>query len=122
VLVVDDNVDAAESAAMLLRLGGHRVRTVYDGPSVLPAMREFRPAVVLLDISLPGMSGYDVAREIRGLPEFASVIIAAMTGFGQEEDRRRAIATGFDCYLTKPLDPERLEALVAAPGREAVAS
>ncbi len=114
VLVVDDNVDAAESAAMLLRLWGHEVQTVHDGLSVLQAVRDFGPEIILLDIGLPGMTGYEVAQQLRSQPEFGALVLAAMTGYGQDEDKRRSREAGFDHHLTKPLDPEKLEALVAS--------
>jgi PAS domain S-box-containing protein len=113
VLVVDDNVDAAESIAMILRVSGYDVRCVHDGPSVLPAARSYRPGAVVLDIGLPGLSGYDVARGLRGEPEFRRLPLVAVTGYGQEEDRRRSQEAGFDCHLTKPVDPEALLAFVA---------
>jgi CheY-like chemotaxis protein len=78
-------------------------------------VREFEPEVVLLDIGLPGMTGYEVARQLRAQPEFESLVLAAMTGYGQDEDRRRSREAGFDLHLTKPLDPEKLEAVVASP-------
>jgi CheY-like chemotaxis protein len=112
---VDDNVDAAESIAMILRVSGYDVRCVHDGPSVLPAAKSYRPDVVVLDIGLPGLSGYDVARELRGQPEFKRTPLVAVTGYGQEEDRRRSQEAGFDCHLTKPVDPEALQAFVARP-------
>jgi two-component system CheB/CheR fusion protein len=112
VLVVDDNVDAADSAAMLLRLWGHEVQTVYDGLAVLQAVRDFRPEVILLDIGLPGMTGYEVAQQLRAQPGLGSVVLAAMTGYGQDEDRRRSRAAGFNHHLTKPLDPLTLQALI----------
>jgi signal transduction histidine kinase len=112
VLVVDDNVDAAESAAMLLRYLGHEVEVAYEGPSALGAVSAFRPEVVLLDIGLPGMSGYDVARELRERPEGKGLVLAAVTGYGQEEDRRRSREAGFDCHLTKPLAPAALAAFL----------
>jgi PAS domain S-box-containing protein len=115
VLVVDDNVDAAESTAMLVRLWGHQVRTVYNGPAALVAMRDFRPEIVLLDIGMPGMSGYDVARHLRAEPDYRTVVLAALTGYGQEDDRRRSREAGFDFHLTKPPDPSALEALVTSP-------
>jgi CheY-like chemotaxis protein len=115
VLVVDDNVDAAESIAMILRLSGYDVRCVYDGPSVLKAAKSYRPDVVVLDIGLPGLSGYDVARELREQPEFRRTPLVAVTGYGQEEDRRRSQEAGFDYHLTKPVDPEVLQAFVARP-------
>jgi CheY-like chemotaxis protein len=115
VLVVDDNSDAAQSAALLLRLWGHAVQTVHDGPSVLGAMQTFRPDIVLLDIGLPGMDGYDVARQLRGSSEFQDVVLAAMTGYGREQDQTRSREAGFDFHLTKPLNPDTLEAFIASP-------
>jgi PAS domain S-box-containing protein len=116
VLVVDDNVDAADSIAMILRLTGYDVRCVYDGPSVLEAAKVYRPDVVVLDIGLPGLSGYDVAKKLREQPEFRCTPLVAVTGYGQEEDRRRSKEAGFDCHLTKPVDPFALQAFVARPG------
>jgi PAS domain S-box-containing protein len=115
VLVVDDNVDAAESAAMLLRMWGHLVQTAYNGPAALEAERAFQPEVVLLDIGLPGMSGYQVAEQLRSRPESRALVLVALTGYGQEEDRRRAREAGFNYHLTKPPDPGILEALLASP-------
>jgi PAS domain S-box-containing protein len=116
VLVVDDNVDAAESAAALLSIWGHEARTVHDGLSVLRQVQEFRPEIVLLDIGLPGKNGYDVARELRALPASPVRLIAAMTGYGQAEDRQRSAEAGFDVHLTKPLDLEQLrDLLVSGP-------
>jgi signal transduction histidine kinase/integral membrane sensor domain MASE1/ActR/RegA family two-component response regulator len=108
VLVVDDNVDAAESLAMLLRLQGHTLRTVHDGASVLSAVIEFRPQVLLLDLGLPGKTGYEVAKELR-TTGFADLVIAAVTGYGQEEDRRKTREAGFDYHLVKPVEPATLE-------------
>jgi PAS domain S-box-containing protein len=116
VLVVDDNVDAADSTVALLELWGHRARAVYDGPAALVAAREDRPDVVLLDIGLPGMSGYEVARALRMFEESRGALIAAMTGYGQDEDRRRAAEAGFDLHLTKPLDPAGLRRIVDEAG------
>jgi PAS domain S-box-containing protein len=118
ILVVDDNVDAAESTAMLLRLWGHEVQTVYDGVSVLETVRTFRPEMVLLDIGLPGITGYDVAKQLRQQPQDRRLILAAMTGYGQYDDRRRSQAAGFDFHLTKPLDPNLLATFVAAPSED----
>jgi CheY-like chemotaxis protein len=101
-------------AATLLRLWGHEARTVHDGLSVLQAARDFRPEIILLDIGLPGMTGYEVAQQLRAQLEFPPLLLAAMTGYGQDEDKRRARAAGFDLHLTKPLDPAKLEAVVAA--------
>jgi PAS domain S-box-containing protein len=115
VLVVDDNVDAAESAAMLLRFLGHEVAMAHDGFAALEMVRDFRPEIVLLDLGLPGMSGYDVARTLRALPENKGLVIAAVTGYGQEEDRRRSKEAGIDYHLTKPLAPQTLTAFVDSP-------
>ena len=117
VLVVDDNVDAAESAALLLRMWGHEVHTVHDGLSVSQAVRDFQPEIILLDIGLPGMTGYEVAKHLRAQPALDSLVLAAMTGYGQDEDRRRSQEAGFNFHLTKPLDPSKLEALVAGGTR-----
>ena len=113
VLVVDDNVDAANSIAKILSLFGHEVRCEYDGQSALAAARDYQPDVVVLDIGLPGMDGYEVARRMRALHSTRARIVA-VTGYGQEEDRRRSREAGFDEHLTKPVDPEALQAFVNA--------
>lgn len=115
ILVVDDNVDAAELTATLLSMWGHEVRTLHDGPSVLTATESFQPELILLDIGLPGMSGYDVARELRQRPACKGIVLAAMTGYGQDKDRNKSQEAGFDYHLTKPIDPNLLEAFVAEP-------
>ena len=114
VLVVDDNMDAADSLAMLLRLEGHEVGTRYNGPAALEAARSLRPEVVFLDIGLPGMDGYEVARRLRGQSELGEIFLVAVTGVGQEEDRRRSREAGFDVHLTKPVDPREVARLLAA--------
>ncbi len=116
VLVVDDNVDAAESLADVLRALGHDVRTAHDGPAGLEAAADFRPDVALLDIGLPGLDGYEVARRLRRQPSFRSLVLAAMTGYGQEGDRRKARDAGFDHHLVKPVDPAALAPLLTRPG------
>jgi CheY-like chemotaxis protein len=119
VLVVDDNVDAAETLSMLLELKGHEVRVAHDGPEALRVLGSFRPRLILLDIGLPGMNGYEVARRIRQSEELRGVTLAALTGWGQEEDRRRSREAGFDHHLVKPVDIDALEKLlagVAGPG------
>ncbi len=112
ILVVDDSVDATESLAMLLRTLGHEVRTAHDGSAALEVAATFRPDVVLLDIGLPGMSGYEVARQLRQLPGWEDVFLAALTGYGQEEDRRQALEAGFDAHLIKPTSLDALEQLL----------
>ncbi len=113
ILVVDDNVDAATTLGMLLRLGGHEVLLSHDGPAALEAARSFVPDVVLLDIGLPGLDGYGVARVLRQSPETESALLIAVSGYGQDEDRRRSREAGFDQHLTKPVDFDVLTALLA---------
>ena len=117
VLVVDDNVDNAESLAMLLELGGHDTRTAHDGLAALRAAGAFRPDVVLLDLGLPELNGLEVCRRIRREPWGREMLIAALTGWGQERDRRESEAAGFDVHLVKPVDLETLTRLLAAPAR-----
>jgi CheY-like chemotaxis protein len=114
VLVVDDNLDAAESLVMLLGLDGHEVRMAHSGVEALEAAAVFRPEVVLLDIGLPGMDGYEVARRLREQNDGAETLLVAMTGYGQEEDRRRSRAAGFHRHLVKPVDLNDLRALLAS--------
>ena len=112
-LVVDDNVDGAESLAMLLAIAGHEVRTAYTGPDALTAAADFRPDAVLLDIGLPGMDGYQVAQRLRQQPDLAGAALVAVTGWGSDADKRRAQDAGFDTHLTKPVDPARVESLLS---------
>jgi PAS domain S-box-containing protein len=116
VLVVDDNRDAAESLAMLLRATGHEVRTAHAGPAALEAARAHRPEVVLLDIGLPGLDGYEVARRLRAEPGFKGALLVALTGYGQDEDRRRSQAAGFDLHLVKPVDLATLQDALSRAG------
>ncbi len=104
VLVVDDNVDTAESLALLLRLKGHEVETAHDGPAALKKARSFHPEAVLLDIGLPGLDGYQVASRLRRRRRTARALLVALTGYGQEEDQDLAREAGFDHHLTKPVD------------------
>jgi signal transduction histidine kinase/DNA-binding response OmpR family regulator len=115
ILVVDDNRDAADSLALVLRLMGHEVHVCHDGAGALAATRELRPEVVLLDIGLPEMDGYEVARRLRTDPELNDTLLVAITGYGQEQDLRRSREVGFDHHLVKPVDPATLAALFAAP-------
>jgi CheY-like chemotaxis protein len=113
VLVVDDNKDSAESLAMLLAIKGHEVRTAHDGPAALDSVQAFRPEVVLLDIGLPGMDGFTVARRVRQQSDCEKVCLVALTGYGQEEDRRRTEEAGFDAHMVKPADLDALQALLS---------
>ena len=108
VLVVDDNHDAADSLGMLLKCFGAEVHIVYDGPAALQAMAVYRPVAAFLDIGMAGMDGNEVARRIRQQPEFRDVMLVAVTGWGQAEDRRRTRAAGFDYHLVKPTDADAL--------------
>jgi two-component system CheB/CheR fusion protein len=113
VLVVDDNRDLAESLAMVLRLWGHDVTVAYDGPAALTAARARPPEVVLLDIGLPYLDGFEVARRMRQEPKLRGARIVAITGSGREEDRQRSRDVGIDLHLTKPVDPMDLQPLLA---------
>lgn len=112
VLVVDDNRDAAQSLGMLLKLFGADVRIALNGPDALAALATYKPTVVLLDIGMPGMDGYEVARRIRQQSDLPDVTLIALTGWGQEEDRRRSRAAGFDYHLIKPADVSALQTLL----------
>jgi PAS domain S-box-containing protein len=113
ILVVDDNIDSAESLGLLLRTMGHEVQTAHDGPSALKTAKSFRPEVVLMDIGLPGMSGHDVGRKLRDMSETKDSLLIAQTGWGQDEDRRRSTEAGFDFHFVKPVDPQALQELLA---------
>lgn len=118
VLVVDDNEDTAWSFAMLLRAFGHEVRTAHDGPSGLEAALDERPDVVFLDIGLPGLDGYEVARRLRRRPELAAAVLVAVTGYGQDDDLRHSREAGFDHHLVKPARLEEVQAILSsAAGR-----
>lgn len=112
VLVVDDNVDAASSLAMMLRIMGNEVRTAFDGQEAVEATGEFVPDVILLDIGMPRLNGYQACRRIRELYPDRNVLVIALTGWGQPEDRQRAHEAGFDSHLVKPVEPARLEKLI----------
>jgi CheY-like chemotaxis protein len=114
VLVVDDNLDSLESMEILLQIWGHEVRTAYDGPAALAVAADYWPDAVLLDIGLPGMSGYEVAQRLRELPTCARAVLVAVTGYGQESDRERTRQAGFDRHLVKPVEPNHLQEILAA--------
>jgi len=113
ILVADDNRDAAESMSSVLRLMGNEVRTVNDGVRAVEEAEAFCPDMLLLDIGMPRLNGYDAARRIRAERWGKSIVIVALTGWGQEEDKRRAAEAGFDRHFTKPVDPADLERLIA---------
>jgi PAS domain S-box-containing protein len=117
-LVVDDNRDAADSLAMLLRLQGYEVQVAHDGPAALRIAAASRPDLVFLDIGMPGMDGYEVARRLRRTPGLEKVVLAALTGWGQQEDRRRTADAGFDHHLVKPPEPKALENVLAVLKRK----
>ena len=108
ILVVDDNVDAAEMLSMLLELDGHEVCAVHDGKAALTAAQTHRPDVILLDIGLPELNGYEVAKWLRSHEAFRRTVVIAMTGFGQERDCQQSLESGCDAHLTKPVAPQVL--------------
>lgn len=112
VMVVDDNRDAADSMAVFLELAGLETTVQLDGPCALDAAAAWAPHVVLLDIGLPGLDGYEVARRLRAAPGGAAALLIALTGYGQQDDRRRAHEAGFDVHLVKPADPDAVVELI----------
>jgi two-component system, chemotaxis family, CheB/CheR fusion protein len=121
ILVVDDNIDAAETLTSLLRQWGYDARMVADGPAALSLAPVFLPAVVLLDLGMPEMDGYQVARTLRGMAGLEDTLLVAVTGFGRDEDRRMTTEAGFDAHLTKPVDPAVLPQLLATRISKSVA-
>ena len=119
VLVVDDNVDAAKLMAMLVKAAGHDTQTAHDGPTAVQAALDYRPDVMLLDIGLPKMNGYEVAKRIRKEPVLEHVVLVAMTGYGQEDDRKRSLEAGFNHHLVKPGDFKDVRAILAAASEKA---
>ena len=113
ILVVDDHQDSTDSLALFLRLRGHEVRTANDGPSALDEIERYHPDVVFLDLGLPGMSGYDVARRVRMMSDPGSLRLVAVTGYGTDADRQKTRDAGFDVHLAKPVDPRAVDALLA---------
>jgi CheY-like chemotaxis protein len=126
IMVVDDNQDSADSLAMLLRMLGHEVATAHDGERALAVAGEFRPDVAILDIGLPKLNGYELAQQIREQPWAKNVVLVALTGWGQEQHRRRSAESGFNHHLTKPVEFDHLQQILAAadsclPERKAAA-
>jgi CheY-like chemotaxis protein len=119
VLVVDDNRDAATTLGMLLQLLGCDVATANDGPSALQILKTYHPTVVFLDIGMPGMDGYEVARRIRKMPDSETMTVVALTGWGQQEDRRLSADSGFDHHMLKPADITTLKNLFLSIGTPA---
>jgi PAS domain S-box-containing protein len=111
-LVVDDNVDAAESLRMVLTMGGNQVATAHTGDTALQTAKEYRPDAILMDIGLPGLNGYQVAERLRETPDLKGVVLIAITGYGQEDDRQRSKQAGFDYHMVKPVDPQQLQQLL----------
>lgn len=109
ILVVDDNPDSAMSMAMLLSMMGHETRTAHDGEAAVAAAEEFRPRVILLDIGLPKLNGYEVAQRIRQEKWGESMFLVAVTGWGQDEDRQRAEDVGMNLHMVKPVEPAALD-------------
>jgi len=121
VLVADEDPDTGESLGHFLRLGGNPTTVVRDGLQALRAAEALHPEVALLDVGMPGLSGYEVARRLRTQDWGRAMLLIAVTGWGQPADRMRAEAAGFDHHVVKPFEPEELEALLAAPDGEAPA-
>jgi CheY-like chemotaxis protein len=114
ILVADDNQDAAQTLQVLLGLGGHETFLAFDGEEALDKAEELRPDIVLLDIGMPKMTGHEVAKRLRARPWFQGRTLIALTGWGQEMDRRKSREVGFDHHLVKPIDPSALLALIAS--------
>jgi CheY-like chemotaxis protein len=111
-LVADDNQDAADTLAIILQLAGHDVRVAHDGRAAFALAADFRPEFALLDLGMPGLSGYELASAIRREPWGRPMQLIALTGWGQDGDRQRAEGAGFDRHLTKPVDPGIIQALL----------
>ena len=114
VLVVDDNVDTVFSFSMLLKASWHDVRPAYDGPTAVQAAVDYQPDVVFLDIGLPGLNGYEVAKQIRQHPGLQSVVLVALSGYGQDSDRQTSLQAGFNHHLVKPVRFEQLQQILAS--------
>jgi CheY-like chemotaxis protein len=114
VLVVDDNFDAAQTLAVLLRVNGHQVQVAHDGPTAVEAARVYRPNLILLDIGLPGMNGFEVAKKVRNELDLGNVVLVAMTGYGQDADKQRSQESGFDFHLVKPTNFSAVKQILAS--------
>ena len=114
ILIVDDNRDAANTLGGLLQMIGADVRVVYDGPAALEVLRAFRPSVVMLDLGMPGMDGYEVAQRIRAQPDLSGTTLIALTGWGEASDRRRTQEAGFQHHLVKPVDVSAMQAVLTS--------
>jgi CheY-like chemotaxis protein len=114
ILVVDDNVDAAETLCTILEMWGHEAHVAYNGQEALKLLPTIEPQTALLDIGLPGMNGYELAKAIRALPQSQSVFLVAITGYGDASAREHSLQAGFDHHMTKPVDLEALQALLIA--------
>jgi CheY-like chemotaxis protein len=117
ILIVDDNADAANSLASLLSLMDNDVRTANNGPEALRIAAEYGPEIILLDIGLPGMNGYDVARALRRASADGRPVIVAVSGYGSQEDMKRSVEAGFDAHFVKPMEISALQEFLAAQGR-----
>jgi CheY-like chemotaxis protein len=115
-LIVDDNADSSEALKLLLEFRGHTVQVVHDGREALAAARSFSPEVILLDVGLPGLDGFEVVKQLRSSPETANLLVIATTGYGREEDRARCLAAGFNHHFAKPLDVDNIQAIVEQLG------
>ena len=113
ILVVDDNEDSAVGLSIMLKIMGHDTRAAFDGASAVEVAQTYRPNVMLLDIGLPKMNGYDVCRRIRTQPWGGDMVLIAVTGWGQDEDKRKSKEAGFNFHMVKPIDPDALEKLLA---------
>jgi CheY-like chemotaxis protein len=113
VLVVDDNVDTALSFSMLLNASGHEALTAHDGPTAIKIANEMLPDAILLDIGLPGLNGYEVAKRIRLNPELNNTVLVALTGYGQDEDRQTSMEAGFNFHLVKPASFQQIKTILA---------
>lgn len=122
VLIIDDNVDAAETLAMLIELSGHSIAVANDGPSGLALAESFNPEIIFLDIGMPRVSGYDIAIAMRQMPHLANVVIVAVTGWSDEQAKSMAAAAGFDCHLSKPVHHDVIMRLVDASDSTSIAA